>query len=149
MNRSIHPRSDSVLAWENTHRYCFLCGGRCMYPSKPTQGNAGLVTHHIQRRGTSFRPYRDIAENLMRLCWLRCHEIVERWPAARQLALKWQHDRCGHDSLAAFLLAWLPVGDEGTRDGVLAAPERVTVAEIEAFLPVPDPRTAHLPPLPQ
>ena len=144
MKRTIQPKSDSVLEWEARHRYCFLCGGRCMDAKRPTQGGAGLVTHHIQRRGTSFRPHRDNPENRVRLCWLNCHEIVEQWPAARQLALKWQHDRCGHDSLASFVTAWLLVYDPA-----LVAPDRVTPEEVERFIPVPDPKTAHLPPLPR
>ena len=93
MKRTYHPKPDSVIEWESRHVCCFLCGA----DAKHSRGGAGLATHHIQRRSTSFRPYRDNPENLMRLCWLECHDEVEHWPAARQLALKWQQDKCGYD----------------------------------------------------
>src|SRR5437762_13549554 len=103
MKRILRPKPASVLEWESRHRYCFLC----LTDARKSQRGGGLVTHHINRRGTSYRPFRDNPDNLMRLCWLKCHAEVEGWPAAPQLALKWVHDKAGHKHLRDVIAAWL------------------------------------------
>lgn len=50
-------------------------------------------------------------------------------PHAQQLALKWRRDRCGWATLREFLTRFLSI-----KDRVLAAPDRITVEEVEAYL---------------
>ena len=123
-------KSDSVIQWETHHRFCFLCGA----DAKKSKHGAGLVTHHIQRRGTCYQPFRDKWENLVRLCWIICHQEAEAWPHAKQLALKWLKDdmiREEHSgSLQSFIDEWLKCRD----GGLVKAPHRVTVAEITQCL---------------
>ena len=128
MKRRHYEKSAEQLAWEQGQTRCFYCGGTGRWDNETKSNFGGLTTHHIQRRSSAAKARRDFPENLIRVCWSPCHEIVEHWPHARQLALKWEHDCCGHPTLKPFLDTWLTV-----RIGP-HAPDRVIVAEVEHFL---------------
>lgn len=133
-----YSRNRKIGAWrQGVPGICFVCCGKGDW--------RGLQVHHIQRKsGGMPKARRDRPENLF-LCCAPCHEgPLATMPHAQQLALKWVHDKCNHPHLPSFVLAWLLIYDPG-----LVAPERVTPAEVEAFLPILDPRRAHLPPLPR
>lgn len=129
----------AIAAWLKTlpaRRVCFLCCGKGDW--------RGLQVHHIERKGQVHNEREDWPENLFLAC-APCHEgRLATMRHSAQLALKWVHDRCGHADLRSFVTAWLRVYDPE-----LKAPNRVTPEEVEAFLPIIDPRTAHLPPLPR
>lgn len=131
MKRRHYEKSTEQAAWEADKKACFYCGGKGLYDNEHKNNFGGLTTHHCQRRSGCFKPHQDWPENLIRVCWAPCHDIVEGWEHSRQLALKWQRDRCGHESLAAFLERWLKVRDGDT----IRAPQRVTAEEVEQFLP--------------
>lgn len=115
--------------WSDCFHLCFVCGKKV--PRQATE-LARLHTHHVQRRGSCHRAYRDLPINLMRVC-LVCHEGAihgENMPHARQLAYKWLMDQSGYGNIPGFVEAWLHV-----RDGAeLKAKERVIAEEVQEQL---------------
>lgn len=103
--------------WRREFCECFLC----------RMNQWDLQLHHIERRGQVHCEREDWPENWMLVCG-SCHRgPLATMPHAKQLAYKWIADAAGHATLDSFLDRWLRI-----KDADLKAPQRVTVAEVQA-----------------
>lgn len=113
--------------WRSCFSRCFLCGRVPPWP--------GAQLHHISRRNVH-KPHLNWPENLTIVCGnvrpgakKTCHDELDGYPEAQQLAVKWGVDCCGWATLPEFVGRYLRIADPELR-----APQRIVVSEVEGFL---------------
>lgn len=114
--------------WRESFASCFICGKK--EPPGGCHELQRLHVHHCQRRGGCHKPHQDWIVNLFLACVADHSGQLATMPHARQLAWKWRSDCAGFETLGELIPQFLMV-----RDGpVIQAPNRITVAEVEAEL---------------
>ncbi len=118
----------TIGLWRESFDRCFICGTK--EPPGGCHPLRRLQVHHICRRSQAFQKHKDWIANLFLSCEADHSGQLANMPQARQIGWKWRNDCAGFETLGEYIPHFLRV-----RDGLtLQAPDRITVAEVEAEL---------------